>query len=191
MNKLVKYSYNTNTDFSKLYECIHNTNMAECSKRCNHTMYNPLVNLAKYHQFNEIELYIDLMIKKKFSITNQDHEGNTVLHFVENKPELLIRLLFHEDYKKCIFIKNKKGDIPIHTCAHKDDIVNLFIFIQNSPDEVYYVKNHQGFTLYDIVNKKKDMYMKKEILCLVHPDIKNLKLLTFHQDILSIIAKFL
>lgn len=194
LTKLVKYSYNTRTDFENLYKCIHNTNIEEVSNNCNHTMYNPLINLARYHEYKDSCLYINLLIEKNFNIMNQDHEGNTILHHVHKKPELLISLLFHKDYKKCLLIKNKQGNLPIHSAAYRSDDVNLVIFIQNSISDVFYLKNNEGYTVYDIIKHRDNFFIKENILKLINPDLINLNILYLYfinKDIASIVVKYI
>ncbi len=191
--KSVKYSYSSNTDFKNLYMSIIKSDLIYCSKKCEGTRYNPLINLMKYYDYNINVIYFDLFLCGKFNILNQDHEGNTILHFVLNKSECLVRLLFHKDYKKCTLIKNKQGNLPIHTTIYNRDIVNLLIMINNGPDDIFYVKNNIGDNVYDLIKKDNIINdtIKQNFLELTNTDIKNLDIMYINDDISRIVLKYM
>lgn len=191
--KSVKYSYSSDTDFKNLYTLILKYDLIECSKECNNTRFNPLINLMKYYDYFIVCIYFDLFLYGNFDILNQDHEGNTVLHFVKDKSECLVRLLFHKNYKKCILIKNKQGNLPIHTTVYNRDLVNLLIMINKGPDDIFYVKNNNGHNVYDLIKQDKviDDTIKQNFLELTDTDLKNLSLMNINDDISRIILKYI
>lgn len=118
-----------------------------------------------------IDIFNDLGIVKYFLknsptiFTYQDSDGRTLFHkAIERKSNEVINLILTNDevIKKIVFIKDNKGNTPLHTASEKGNISLARYLAKNFPQllsDINLVKNDTGMSPLHIaaVRKQNDM----------------------------------